>query len=570
MSKNYLTMLAQKPTEPAPEEADNLDNNNNNSGDATFPPEHMQSIIGAAIKGEYLVDDVGGDNVEDRSNASSPSSASSSSSTSANPSTMLPPPTPQTPELYSSPTFSDIHDFNTYSPETDFLNTPLFEDCGDDMDMGMLTGMFDGGGEHGDLFPPLEGFSTSSLSSMYGKPSQTNTIPQLPEGLLALTPESPMLHDFSPSTANPSSLFPAPSPPVPAALDLSSAFDFASPSTAPLHDFLVAPAIPTPTAPAPASAAATAAAAPPRRRSTATGTRKAQPQTPSSQSTHPPNPANTSYPPPHPENNEHAGAFQGLRSVERIQVVTGTPRGKSRLSDNFLKTEKLELSKLLERVPIPVKESAEEPAAKINDLLQAYISQLKLDGFVLVADMVFVQQSAGRIIRAMFEICLKRGWAVPAKAALDLCKMVEKRMWGSMTPLRQFKGVPPDVVHKAEGKQFNPPEIAELIGIPHAGRLVHHLVHSLPKLHLEAQVQPITRSLLRIDLSITPDFRWDEKIHGTAETFHILVEDVDGELILFHDTFLLRQKYADSEHNVTITVPMFEPVPPNYWEIHNV
>ncbi|KAG6820013.1 hypothetical protein H0H93_006477 [Arthromyces matolae] len=246
------------------------------------------------------------------------------------------------------------------------------------------------------------------------------------------------------------------------------------------------------------------------------------------------------------------------------------------LSNEFkLLPEKLELSKLLERVPIPVKESVEEPAAKINVLLQAYISQLKLDetGFVLVADMVFVQQSAGRIIRAMFEICLKRGWAVPAKAALDLCKMVEKRMWGSMTPLRQFKGVPPDVVRKAEGKQFpwfryfdlNPPEIAELIGIPNAGRLVHRLVHSFPKLHLEAQVQPITRSLLRIDLSITPDFRWDEKIHGTAETFHILVEDVDGELILFHDTFLLRQKYADSEHNVTITVPMFEPVPPNYY-----
>jgi hypothetical protein len=54
----------------------------------------------------------------------------------------------------------------------------------------------------------------------------------------------------------------------------------------------------------------------------------------------------------------------------------------------------------------------------------------------------------------MFEICLKRGWAAPAKAALDLCKMVEKRMWGSMTPLRQFRGVPNEVVRKAEGKQF--------------------------------------------------------------------------------------------------------------------
>ena len=42
--------------------------------------------------------------------------------------------------------------------------------------------------------------------------------------------------------------------------------------------------------------------------------------------------------------------------------------------------EKIELAKLLERVPIPVKESVEEPAAKINVLLQAYISQLKLDG----------------------------------------------------------------------------------------------------------------------------------------------------------------------------------------------
>ncbi|KAG1730314.1 putative RNA helicase, partial [Suillus lakei] len=235
--------------------------------------------------------------------------------------------------------------------------------------------------------------------------------------------------------------------------------------------------------------------------------------------------------------------------------------------------EKLELGKLLERVPIPVKEGVDEPAAKINVLLQAYISQLKLDGFALVADMVFVQQSAGRILRAMFEICLKRGWAVPARACLDLCKMVERRMWGSMTPLRQFKGVPQEVIRKAEGKQFpwyryfdlDPPEIGELIGIPNAGRLVHRLVHSFPKLQLQAQVQPITRSLLRIDLSIVPDFRWDEKTHGTAETFLIMVEDVDGEIVLFHDSFVLRQRYAEDEHNVTITVPMFEPVPPNYY-----
>ena len=35
--------------------------------------------------------------------------------------------------------------------------------------------------------------------------------------------------------------------------------------------------------------------------------------------------------------------------------------------------------------------------------------------------------------------------------------------------------------------------------------------------------------LIRIELSIQPDFRWNEKVHGAAQTFHVLVEDVDGE-----------------------------------------
>jgi pre-mRNA-splicing helicase BRR2 len=107
--------------------------------------------------------------------------------------------------------------------------------------------------------------------------------------------------------------------------------------------------------------------------------------------------------------------------------------------------------------------------------------------------------------------------------------------------------------------------LGELIGEPKAGRLVHRLVHQFPKLELQAHVQPITRSLLRIDLTITPDFQWDEKVHSTAEAFWILVEDVDGEIILFHDQFLLRQRYADQDHFVTFTVPMLDPLPPNYF-----
>lgn len=46
----------------------------------------------------------------------------------------------------------------------------------------------------------------------------------------------------------------------------------------------------------------------------------------------------------------------------------------------------------------------EEPSAKVNVLLQAYISQLKLEGFALMSDMVYVTQSAARLVRAIFEI----------------------------------------------------------------------------------------------------------------------------------------------------------------------
>ncbi|KAK9919282.1 hypothetical protein M0R45_027889 [Rubus argutus] len=81
--------------------------------------------------------------------------------------------------------------------------------------------------------------------------------------------------------------------------------------------------------------------------------------------------------------------------------------------------EKMELVKLLEHVPIPVKESLEDPSCKINVLLQAYISQLKLEGLSLASDMVYVTQSAGRLLRALFEIVLKRGWAQLAEKALN-------------------------------------------------------------------------------------------------------------------------------------------------------
>ena len=63
--------------------------------------------------------------------------------------------------------------------------------------------------------------------------------------------------------------------------------------------------------------------------------------------------------------------------------------------------------------------------------MQAYISQLKLEGLAMASDMVYVTQSAGRLMRCLFEICSKRGWASLTDRALNLCKMINQHMWGS-------------------------------------------------------------------------------------------------------------------------------------------
>ncbi|MCL7022186.1 hypothetical protein MKW94_029915 [Papaver nudicaule] len=234
--------------------------------------------------------------------------------------------------------------------------------------------------------------------------------------------------------------------------------------------------------------------------------------------------------------------------------------------------EKIELAKLLNLVPIPVKESLEEPSAKINVLLQAFISRLKLEGLSLTSDMVFITQSAGRLMRALFEIALRRGWAQVAEKALKLCKLVGKQMWNVQTPLRQFKGIPKDILAKMEiyftWEQYydlSSPEIGNLVSQPKLGKLLHKYIHQVPKLNLAAHILPITRTVLRVELTITPDFLWEDRVHGFVEPFWVIVEDNDGELILHHEYFMLKKQYFDEDHTLNFTVPIYEPLPPQYF-----
>lgn len=56
-------------------------------------------------------------------------------------------------------------------------------------------------------------------------------------------------------------------------------------------------------------------------------------------------------------------------------------------------------------------------------------------------------------MRGVFEIALHRGWPTMAYRLLNLCKMLDKRLWGIQNPLRQFTILTRETLVKLEDKK---------------------------------------------------------------------------------------------------------------------
>jgi pre-mRNA-splicing helicase BRR2 len=226
--------------------------------------------------------------------------------------------------------------------------------------------------------------------------------------------------------------------------------------------------------------------------------------------------------------------------------------------------EKMELAKLMQRCPLPVREAPTDPAAKVSVLLQAHVSRLALDGYALMADMVYVTQSAVRLLRAIYEIVLQRRWLGLAQVALGLCKMVEHRMWMPSSPLRQL-AAPRELVRAAETLHLPwrayltlaPLELAEALGVSAALAMrAHSLLQQFPKLSLRYSAQPVTSSWVRVHLEVLPE--WSAALG--AEDFLVLVEDCDGARVLAADA--LRVVRPSTVHHLDLAVEVPQPVAP--------
>lgn len=234
-------------------------------------------------------------------------------------------------------------------------------------------------------------------------------------------------------------------------------------------------------------------------------------------------------------------------------------------------TEHKELKGLLDgSCACDIRGGTESTHGKVNILLQSYISNARIDDFALVSDCAYVAQNAGRIARALFEIALNRNWGPTAYILLSINKAIEKRMWTFQHPLHQM-GLPLEILNKLENRthevsidemrDMEPLELGELVHHKRMGQTIARCVDQFPMLLLDARIAPITRNVLNVELTITPDFVWNDRVHGSVEPWWIWAEDSDNVEIYYSEYYLLHKKQSGEPIQIGFTVPLVEPLP---------
>ncbi|KKA28913.1 hypothetical protein TD95_002496, partial [Thielaviopsis punctulata] len=211
----------------------------------------------------------------------------------------------------------------------------------------------------------------------------------------------------------------------------------------------------------------------------------------------------------------------------------------------------------------------DSPQAKTSILLQAYISRVQPEDFALTNDLNYIAQQSGRICRALFMIALNRRWGKLCLVLLTLAKSIERRMWSNKHPLGQFEFTLP-VLRALEAKrsismqtlrEMEPSELGSLVHNEGAGKKIAKVLSHFPMVEVEAEIAPLNRDVLRIKLRLSPEFTWNDNMHGTSEAFYIWVENSETAMIYHHEYFIVSRKKLYDDHELNFTIPLADPLP---------
>lgn len=221
---------------------------------------------------------------------------------------------------------------------------------------------------------------------------------------------------------------------------------------------------------------------------------------------------------------------------------------------------------------------------KVMSLLYGYLVHTQLDTFSLVADTAYIVQNGGRIIRALYEMCLKRNWAYMSEKLLRLSRNIDRRLMEWDNPLLQFTAfcnmggftssssasfyqggyLQEELVREINSlgltvEKINELELRELrvfIRREESAVTLKKFISYLPLLAISYTLQPISASITKVTLEFKPEFIWRDRWHGNSLVYWIWVDD--GSEILHYESFILHYKalFKNETPSTTFAIPL--------------
>jgi activating signal cointegrator complex subunit 3 len=224
------------------------------------------------------------------------------------------------------------------------------------------------------------------------------------------------------------------------------------------------------------------------------------------------------------------------------------------------------------------------PEDKAFVLMQTYISKGIIKSFTLMSDKNYIASNAGRVARAIFEICLKQKKATQAIKLLRIAKSIDNQIWWFQSPLRHFEGELRESVFVALEDQktgrgsgydtldtalslleMQPREVGDFCKMHKGGDKIQKFVRMLPKLDVTCHVQPVTSNVLRFHIRVAPAFEWHGRWHGGAQSFWLWVEDGDSGAIYQHEHLHFSKRTHSDAITLDMSIPIFDSQPKQYY-----
>lgn len=180
-----------------------------------------------------------------------------------------------------------------------------------------------------------------------------------------------------------------------------------------------------------------------------------------------------------------------------------------------------------------------------------------------------------RLASALHQLAVERNFASLVETTLVMSQMLEQRTWSFCHPLSQFKDMNfkgMDIMSSInisieELRAMPAKEIIDMARNRNMGLRILHAAKAFPLVTFDMVVKPITEGVIRIRLLITPDFKWDNSIHGGCQQYVAMVEDPMHDNIYHFEKFIITERNCSSGEPIELyfTVPLIAPHAEEYF-----